>query len=289
MKQKKSLGQHFLHSPKIIGDIIRAGSVTKKDTVLEIGPGEGTLTSALLKTGAKVVAVEKDDRLIPVLQEKFKKEINSKQLTLLHADILDLDMSRRHLDIKKYKVVANIPYYITGQIIRTFLESKNQPQSMTLLVQKEVAERIVARPARPNGHSGGNKKESLLSLSVKVYGTPKYIRTVGRGAFSPPPSVDSAVLCIENISKSNFSTIGVEKLSEEKFFEVLHAGFAHKRKQLLSNLNNMKLPKGLRTRSVCKLELIKAFDQCGIDLKARAENLSIDKWFELCGSLTSTE
>src|SRR3989344_6801 len=226
MRTKKSLGQHFLNSPKIIGDIVSAGKVTKGDLVLEIGPGEGTLTSALLKTGASVIAVEKDDRLIPILQEKFAKEILSRQLTLIHNDILEINMSKTVFDIKKsYKVVANIPYYITGQIIRLFLETDRQPESMTLLVQKEVAERVVAR----------DKKESLLSLSVKVYGEPKIIRVVGRGAFSPQPNVDSAILYIGNVSRKNFSEgspRGKGGVDEKLFFRIIHIGFAHKRKQL---------------------------------------------------------
>src|SRR5882757_6639935 len=116
MIKKKSLGQHFLNSPKIIEDIVSAGKVKVGDVVLEIGPGEGVLTSALLATGAHIICVEKDDRLIPELEKKFEKEISSKQLELVHADILNLDIEK--IAGGKYKVVANIPYYITGQIIR---------------------------------------------------------------------------------------------------------------------------------------------------------------------------
>src|SRR4051812_14332676 len=115
MQTKKSLGQYFLHSSQIISDIVSAGKVQKSDLVLEIGPGEGILTSALLKTDADVITIEKDDRLIPELQKKFAREISLKQLLLIHADILDLELP--HLAKKPYKVVANIPYYITGQII----------------------------------------------------------------------------------------------------------------------------------------------------------------------------
>ena len=265
MQAKKSLGQHFLHSPQIIADIVKAGKVTRNKTVLEIGPGKGVLTSALLSTGAKVIAVEKDDRLIPELKEKFEKEIKSGKLILVHGDILALPMSRLNLDIlDDYKIIANIPYYITGQILRKFLETNNQPESMTLLIQKEVAERIVARPARRGGRDG---KESLLSLSVKIFGTPKYIRTVGRGAFSPQPNVDSAVLNIENISRKKLS--GVD---EKMFFKIIHAGFAHKRKQVLPNLS-----------SLYKKEiLIEVFEKCGVDLKTRAEDLSLETWIKLC-------
>ena len=269
MLKKKSLGQHFLNSPKIIADIVLAGKVTKKDSVLEIGPGEGTLTSALLKTGASVVTVEKDDRLIPILQEKFEKEILSRQLTLIHNDILNVNISKTVFDIKKsYKIIANIPYYITGQIIRMFLETENQPESMTLLVQKEVAERIVARDG----------KESLLSLSVKVYGEPKIIRVVGRGAFTPQPNVDSAVLVIKNISRKNFpeGSPGEKGGVDEKlFFGIIHAGFAHKRKQLLPNLCSL----------YKKDDLIKAFEKCGVDLKSRAEDVALETWLKLCNIL----
>src|SRR3989344_4765121 len=160
MRTKKSLGQHFLKDTAVIDDIILAGNIEREDIILEIGPGEGVLTRALLLTGAHVISVEKDDRLIPELQKKFGKEIATKQLELIHADILDLELP--HIAKTRYKVVANIPYYITGQILRRFLESDREPQSMTLLVQKEVAERIIARDG----------KESLLSLSVKIYGEP---------------------------------------------------------------------------------------------------------------------
>lgn len=266
MLKKKSLGQHFLNSPKIIADIVSTGKVKRGDVVIEIGPGEGVLTSELLKTGAHVITVEKDDRLIPVLHEKFAKEISSNQLELIHADILSYNLSE--VTKKTYKVVANIPYYITGQLIRLFLESDKQPESMTLLVQKEVAERIVARDG----------KESLLSLSVKVYGEPKLVRTVGRGAFNPQPNVDSAVLFIENISKGNFPQVGpieIKGPSEELFFKVIHAGFAHKRKQLLPNLSDINK----------KEILVDAFKKTGLNIKCRAEDVPLNKWLELCGAL----
>ena len=263
MIKKKSLGQNFLHEPKVIGDIVAAAEVKKGDVVLEVGPGEGILTEGLLQTGAKVMSVEKDDRLISVLEEKFKKEIASGQFELIHADILDFKLPAH---FKKYKVIANIPYYITGQIIRMFLESENQPESMTLLVQKEVAERIIARDA----------KESLLSLSVKVFGEPKYVRTVGRGAFSPQPNVDSAVLHISDISKNKLASKN-GSLDEKFFFKIIHAGFAHKRKQLLPNLSE------LFTKEI----LTETFEACKIDTKARAEDIPLGKWIELCSVLAN--
>ncbi len=259
MKTKKSLGQHFLNSPHIISDIVLAGGVSKDDTVLEIGPGEGVLTAELLKTGAHVISVEKDDRLIPILHKTFIKEIALKQLELIHADVLDLELP--HLAHTSYKLIANIPYYITGQILRMFLESNTQPSLMTLLVQKEVAERVVAKDG----------KESLLSLSVKIFGNPKYIRTVGRGAFAPQPNVDSAVLNIENISQKN-----LEGIDKALFFKLIHAGFAHKRKQLLPNL----------TILYDKTRLTEIFAKIGIEPKARAEDLTLSTWIKLCSNLS---
>lgn len=258
MFKKKSLGQHFLNSPKIVSDIVAAGKVSNSDTVLEIGPGEGVLTKQLLETGAHVICIEKDDRLIPELQKTFIHEIAVKQLDLIHADVLDIGIT--HITKEKYKVVANIPYYITGQIIRMFLESDAQPLSMTLLIQKEVADRIVARDG----------KESLLSLSVKVFGNPKIDRLVGRGAFTPQPNVDSAVITIDDISKEK-----LDGVSSDLFFKVIHAGFAHKRKQLIPNLTSL----------YTKTDIAKAFHACGIEEKVRAEDLTLVTWINLCKKL----
>ncbi len=246
---KKSLGQNFLKSKKVIADIVLTGKILHGETVLEAGPGEGVLTEALLKAGAEVIAVEKDHRLIPLLQAKFPTEISSGQLTLIEADILYFDLCST-LHVPRYKVIANIPYYITGAFIRKFLESENQPSDMVVLVQKEVAERAVARDG----------KESLLSTSIKAYGTPRYVQTVKAGSFSPAPSVDSAILAVENISKKFFAGF-----SEEKFFTLLKAGFAHKRKLLSGNME-------ISGETLEKL---------GIGAKARAENLRLSDWKKL--------
>ncbi len=267
MFQKKSLGQNFLKSKSVITAILDASDPTPDEIILEVGPGEGFMTEELVKYSSKVIVVEKDHRLIPILGEKFKKQIEEGRLDILEKDILDFDISTLKFYKHPYKVIANIPYYITGQIIRMFLESDYQPLSMTLLVQKEVAERIIARPAR----AGGDKKESLLSLSVKVFGDPKIIRTVGRGAFSPAPNVDSAVINIENISNDR-----LEGLSPELFFKVIHAGFAHKRKQLLPNLSNV-FPKE---------KILGSFSKISLDLKSRAEDLPLSSWISLCKLLS---
>ena len=252
MFAKKSLGQNFLHSKKILREIVRAGNVVPGETVLEAGPGTGNLTEALLTAGARVMAVEKDHRLIPVFQKKFSSEIASGKLQIVHADILDFSPSLYKLQTNRYKLIANIPYYITGGVLRKFLSSENQPSMMALMLQKEVAERIVAK----------NGKESLLSISVKAFGSPRYIKTVKAGNFYPAPAVDSAIMAVENISKKNFADC-----SEENFFEIVKAGFAHKRK-IISN--NLKPVFGNKTEE----KIIK----CKIIPTSRAEGLTLEKW-----------
>ena len=243
MKPKKSLGQNFLKSEKIAEEIVSAGEVGSDDIVLEVGPGKGILTEKLLEKAKKVIAVEKDEQLAEFLKDKFK---NNPKLEIIRGDILKFSpMSRRDLDIGRYKIIANIPYYITSRFLRTFLESDCQPSLMVLMVQKEVAERIVG------------KRESLLSISVKTYGRPEIIRKVPAGYFSPAPKVDSAVIKISGISKNFFQDIG-----EKKFFETVKKGFSQKRKMLINNLKAQK----------------DDFTTCNIDEKARAENLSLEQW-----------
>lgn len=258
MKAKKHLGQHFLTSKKALSDIIRAGELNKNDSVLEIGPGKGVLTEALLRDTKKVVAVEMDTDLIPILAEKFKSEIKSGQLTLINADILEL--SSKDIKLTDYKLVANIPYYITGAIIRKFLGESNRPSKIVLLIQKEVAERICSR----------NGKESLLSLSVKAYGNPKIISKVPKGAFSPPPNVDSSVI---SISINKRVLLGDAK-HEEQFFRVLHAGFAHPRKMLVGNLSKE-----------YKCDLMSVFEELKMPHKIRSESVPLEKWLELTQAL----
>lgn len=258
MKAKKSLGQHFLTSEAAVHHMVTASGVGKGDMVLEIGPGKGVLTKALLATGASVLVVEKDERMIPVLSETFAKEISTKQLTLVFGDILETDISKL-VKSKPYSVVANIPYYITGEIMRLFLEHKHSPKSMTLLVQKEVAERIVAR----------DKKESVLSLSVKAFGTPSLVSVVKRGSFFPIPNVDSAIIHIE--VRSQISDVR----EREKFFKVVKAGLAHKRKILISNLKDL----------YAKDTLSRAFAKLSLPLNVRGEDLDISTWIQLSTEL----
>src|SRR3989344_275663 len=203
MKRKKYLGQNFLNNKNILEQMAAAAELTKRDIVLEVGPGKGTLTEILAVRAKKIIAVEKDADLIPFLKEKFR---DFKNVKIVEGDIFNLGITpsiplilrgtkeegsplkvRGAREVMNYKIVANIPYYITSHFLRLFLsETKFRPKVMVLMVQKEVAERIMAKDG----------KESMLSLSVKVYGKSEFIRKVPRGAFSPPPNVDSAIIKI---------------------------------------------------------------------------------------------
>lgn len=262
MYKKKTLGQHFLHNKHYLNLVADAADVKKGEVVLEIGPGEGALTEVLLERGTEVVALEKDSRLISVLHEKFAEQIKNKQFEVIEGDALEFDAAKHFAKNKKYKLAGNIPYYITGALFRKFLSEELQPQSLVFLIQKEVAERIVGR--NPRGDASG--KESILSLSIKAYGEPKYIKTVPAGAFVPPPLVDSAILFVSGISRNNFKNTA----HEERFFELLKAGFGQKRKLLASNIKNL-----LGEKHSNVLENI------GIDSKARAEDVGLKEWLKL--------
>lgn len=260
MKPKKSLGQNFLTSEAAIYKITSAASLSNQDTVLEVGPGKGVLTKALLATGAKVVAVEKDDALADKLREDFSSEISLGSLIIHKGDILEFEAEDLGLEDGKYKIVANIPYYITGQFLRKFLSTEIQPSKMVLLLQKEVVERIIAQ----------DKKESLLSLSVKAYGNPKKVSVVSRGSFFPAPNVDSAIILIDSISKKYF-----EEVSEKVFFDVIKSGFAHKRKVLISNL----------AENFEKETVLSLVDKNLIEKNTRAEDVDLDQWKEITRTL----
>lgn len=248
-KAKKSLGQNFLKSEPALRKIIEAGEIHNTDVVLEIGPGKGALTEKLLEVSEKVIAVEKDYELFGFLKTKFAKEIEEKRLTLLRDDILELNVE----EFAHYKIIANIPYNITGAILKKFLTEEHQPERMVLMVQHEVAKRIT------------EAKGSLLSISVKAYGEPKMIMKVPKRYFSPAPKVDSAVILIKNISRKNFAPLldeegvgggdskdnhlalkgtppskgGEENKFENRFWEIVKLGFAHKRKKLSGNLKGV--------------------------------------------------
>jgi len=256
LQAKKSLGQNFLKSAKAIHAMISGPEISADDIVVEIGPGKGALTGPLLQTGARVIAFELDGRMIEFLETKFAQQISSGQLVLVHQDVLEADIEK-YIDGKPYKVVANIPYYITNLIIRNFLSHRHQPTSMSLLIQKEVAERIVSRDG----------KESILSMSVKLFGTPKYIMKVGRHYFSPSPRVDSAVILIDDISRNRI----IDDNYEEQFFTIIKTAFGQKRKQAIKNLQD------LAQRSIWE----EIFQFESIPSNARAEDISFVRWVQI--------
>src|SRR3989338_6379789 len=225
-KAKKSLGQNFLKSEIALRKIVEAGEIKQGDVILEIGPGKGALTSKLLENAKTVIAIEKDRELFELLKIKFEKEIVNKNLILIEDDCLNFNPRDYGLENKTYKLIANIPYNITGAILKKFLTAENQPERMVLMVQHDVAKRILARDG----------KESILSISVKAYGEPKMIMKVEKRYFSPKPKVDSAVIKISHISRKMFTE---NRLAEDKFWEIVKTGFAHKRKKLSGNLKDI--------------------------------------------------
>ena len=263
-RAKKSLGQHFLRSASAVREIVKAGELGAGETVLEIGPGEGLLTRALLATGAKVIAVEKDRDLIPLLSETFAAELASGDLVLIEGDVLDFNPREHGLLKGEYKLIANIPYYITGAIMEQFLESTDHPSRIVFLIQKEVATRAVAR----------DKKESILSIAVKAFGTPRIAAKVPASAFRPAPKVDSAILAISGITHDRFLEA---QLPIRQFFTVVRAGFAHKRKLMIRNLESVAQPEALRA----------AFLELGISASSRAEDLDPAAWFALARLLNA--
>lgn len=252
LKVLKSLGQNFLIDEKILNEIVEASELDKNDVVIEIGPGLGTLTNELVKKCETVVAIEKDKKMAGLIKEKNLKIIND--------DILKISLNeliKKHSKNKKYKLISNIPYYITSPVIKLFLENSIQPELIVLLVQKEVAERICAEPG----------KLSILALSVQLYGKPEIVSYVDSSAFYPEPKVNSAILKIKNIKKE-FSDEYYKKL-----FKIIKIGFSSKRKKLINNLSA-----GLQ---ISKKESESILQKAKINLNARAQELSLEEWKKL--------
>lgn len=263
---KKSLGQHFLTTAVVPSWMCDAACVTAGDIVLEIGPGTGALTREILARGAQVIALEADLRAVSELHETFSKEIADGKLTVHHSDVRGLQPKDiKELSHHQFKIVANIPYYLSGMLFRIFLESTIQPKSLVYLVQKEVAKRISSDLKR-------KEKESILSLSVKAYGTVHYVRTVSRGHFSPAPKVDSAIIAVRNITRDNF-----QQIEESLFFALLHIGFGQKRKQLLGNL----------AKHYDRNALTHTFSTLGLPVSVRAEDVPLEIWLTLTAALSA--
>lgn len=273
---KKSLGQNFLVDGAHLARIVAAADLAPTDLVLEIGPGHGVLTQPLAEQAAGVAAVELDDRLIAPLLATFSTRAN---VMILHGDILELDPGTvidtlaAHLAAASclppsipaqqtpYKVVANLPYYITSAVLRQLLETGRPPDKLVVLVQLEVAQRICAMP----GHM------SLLAVSVQYYAKPHFVHKVPAGAFRPAPKVDSAILVLDR------RTTPAVSVAPEPFFRIVRAGFGQKRKQLLNSL-----AAGL---SIPKDTVKPALNHANIDPTRRAETLTLTEWESLCHAL----
>lgn len=260
LRPDKRLGQNFLVDPAALNQVVAAGQVSAQDTVLEIGPGLGSLTRLLSLQAHRVVAVELDSRLFPPLRDTLASYAN---VELVQGDILDLDLAQlmqgeNSEQPDDYLVIANIPYYITSALIRRLLESDHPPRRLVLTIQREVAERICAHPGEMN----------LLALSVQVYGSPQVVASIPAGAFYPRPNVDSAVIRVERYPQPQIAAplLGV-------FFQLAKAGFSQKRKTLRNSLAG-----GMRWKPAQAQARLSA---AGIDPMRRAETLSLAEWIHL--------
>lgn len=257
---KKSLGQNFLHDPNTLEKIVESADLMPEDTVLEIGPGTGALTEVLARTVARVVAVELDQRLEPILRERLEPLGN---VEVVFRDILETDVAGL-VGPGPYVVVANVPYYITSAIIRHLLEVEHRPERLVLTVQYEVADRLVAKPG----------DMSLLAVSAQYYGRPKIVTRLKPGVFWPRPDVDSAVVRLDVYDRPP-----VDAPDDETFFRVARAGFSQKRKQLKNALADT-----LRLSAEATAEWTQA---AGIDPRRRAETLTLDEWAALARAYTA--
>lgn len=290
MDAKKSLGQNFLRDEGVVKKIISAVSARAREVIVEVGPGEGVLTEAIAGSGATVIAIELDDRLIPVLKEKFRDFPN---VHIVHEDILQINIGilfeSHKLQAPSYKLVGNLPYYITSAIIRKFLEDACPPTEMFLMTQKEVAERICAKPG----------KMSILAVAVQCYADPELLFVVPKESFDPVPKVASAFLKISPSLSSppvrggdvGTPTEGVKDAITHKtehgtrnaeygmqnlqpgrkdFFRLVKMGFSARRKTLANNLAN-----GLHME---KADVVKSLAEAGISEKARAQDLNVEEW-----------
>jgi len=250
-KPSKRLGQNFLIDKRVLEKIIDVADIKPNETILEVGPGIGTLTQKLAAKAGKVIAIEKDRKMINILKETLT---DYKNIEVINADILNYQLSTTN-----YKLIANIPYYLTSALIRKFLECQNPPTEMILMIQKEVAQRICAKP--PN--------ISLLAVAVQFYANTRIMFYVSKNCFWPSPKIDSAIIKIEPIKKYS--------VPADLFFKIVKAGFSQPRKQLASNLQKyLKLD-----RAQVETWLVKN----KINPTQRAETLSVDQWVELVSSL----
>ncbi|MEX1064075.1 MAG: 16S rRNA (adenine(1518)-N(6)/adenine(1519)-N(6))-dimethyltransferase RsmA [Candidatus Paceibacterota bacterium] len=261
VRPNKLLGQHFLTSMSIYEKIVAALDIQGGDKIIEVGPGIGILTELIAKQGADLFAVEKDKDFIPFLKHKFKNQENVK---ILEGDILKFDPEKYGFKKGAYKIVGNIPYYLTSRLFRITLEDWPQANLSVFMIQKEVAQRIVAQPPHM----------SLLGVSVQYFAKPKVVSRVSKLSFHPVPKVDSAIVRLTPNDEPH------QKEYDEKFFKVLKVGFAGKRKQLINNLHS-----GLKED---KQEIEKKLNSIGINSQRRAETLTIEEWQKITELFNST-
>jgi 16S rRNA (adenine1518-N6/adenine1519-N6)-dimethyltransferase len=261
----KRLGQNFLIKKEVVGKIIEAANLQKKDIVLEIGPGAGTLTQEIAQRAKKVIAVEKDKKMVVILKEMLEGW-NVKNVEIVWGDILKIENGLMVKWLNGYKVVANLPFYLTAPLIRKFLESENPPKEMILVVQKEVAQRICAKSPDMN----------LLAVSVQFYAKPEIIDYISRNNFWPQPKVDGAIIKIVPCRAAPHRYLRYGAGLREQFFKIVRSGFSHPRKQILNNLaKDLNLNK----------EKVKAWLlKNKIQPSQRAETLTIKDWLFLTKS-----
>jgi len=257
---KKSLGQNFLHDPNTLAKIVEIADLPPGATVVEIGPGTGNLTRLLAQAAARVIAVEIDGRLVALLRSQFAAQPH---VELVHGDILAINLADR-LGDASYMVVANLPFYITSAILRHLLETLPRPQRIVVTVQREVAERLVARPG----------EMSLLAVSVQFYGQPQIALRLNPALFWPRPDVEAAVVRIDVRDRPP-----VDAPDERLFFRVARAGFGQKRKQLRNALSA-----GL---GIDKTQADALLGQARIDPQRRAETLSLAEWAALAQAVAA--
>lgn len=260
LQPRKALGQNFLADRDVLEDIVRAAGVGAGDAVIEVGPGVGTLTAALLESGAEVTAVELDERLAAVVRSRLVENV---RLRVVEANILHVDMATILPASGRYNVVANIPYYITAPIIRLFLEEETPPDVMVLMVQREVAERLAAAPGRL----------SILGVMAQYYAQVEIVQIVPASAFVPPPEVDSAVVRLRP-----YRTTLLPREDADRFFALVKAGFGEKRKQI-----HNALVRGLAHIPAADIDA--ALADAHIDRVRRAETVSLEEWGALYGAL----
>ncbi|CAK7087244.1 16S rRNA (adenine(1518)-N(6)/adenine(1519)-N(6))-dimethyltransferase RsmA [Tissierella sp.] len=262
-KFSKSLGQNFLIDGNIVRKIVDEGDITSEDYIIEIGPGMGTLTEELALRAKKVVAIEIDDTLLPILDETLGKYDN---VEIIHGDVLKIDIEKlieEKLSGSPVKVVANLPYYVTTPIIAKLIEDNLNLQSIIVMVQKEVAERMEAGP--------GGKEYGSLSVFVNFYSKPEIVVKVPKTVFMPQPKIDSAVIKLE-IKKE------LPDVDKDKFFKIVKAAFSKRRKTILNSLSTYGF-------NIEKETIKEALEKLNINVNTRAENLSVEDFIKISKTL----